>query len=114
MALCQTIGKFYRCLSLTLAPSRSYRDDTMRSGPEQLKDWMHRRRFLQRETAEYLGWDETYVSQLLNARRSPGLDNAVHMERLTGIPVEAWASDELDKLAAATATSSGKLRHGKA
>ena len=66
------------------------------TGAEQLKDWMHRRRFMQREAAEYFGWDETYVSQLVNGRRSPGLENAIAIERLTGIPVEAWSSSSLD------------------
>jgi len=69
----------------------------MKSGPDQFKDWMHRRRFLQRESAEYLGFDETFVSQLVNGRRSPGLDNAIIIERKTGIPVEAWLSDDTDK-----------------
>lgn len=69
----------------------------MKSGAEQLKDWMHRRRFLQREAAEHLGFDETFVSQLVNGRRVPGLDNAIIIERHTGIPVEAWLSHDDDK-----------------
>lgn len=68
----------------------------MQSGAQQLKDWMHRRRFMQQEAAEYFGWDETYISQLVNGRRSPGLDNAVKIERATGIPVEAWVTTEVD------------------
>jgi transcriptional regulator with XRE-family HTH domain len=68
----------------------------VKNGPEQLKDWMHRRRFMQKEAAEYLGWDETYVSRILTGGRIPGLDNAIHLERMTGIPVEVWASSELD------------------
>jgi len=71
----------------------------MKLGPEQLKDWMHRRRFLQREAADFLGFDETFVSQLVNGRRVPGLDNAIRIERKTGIPVEAWLSHEDDKSA---------------
>ena len=62
----------------------------MKSGPEQLKDWMHRRKFLQAEAAEYLGVHFTFVCRLVSGKRSPGLDNAVKIERLTGIPVEAW------------------------
>lgn len=69
----------------------------MKSGAEQLKDWMIRRRFLQREAAEHLGFDETFVSQLVNGRRTPGLDNAILIERETGIPVEAWLSHADDK-----------------
>jgi len=64
----------------------------MKSGAEQLKDWMHRRRFLQREAAEHLGFDATFVSQLVNGARIPGLDNAIKIERETGIPVEAWST----------------------
>lgn len=67
----------------------------MKTGAEQLKDWMHRRRFMQKEAAEYFGWDETYISQLVNGKRQPGLDNAIKIERESGIPVEAWASTEL-------------------
>lgn len=76
----------------------SRREDTrMQPGPEQLKDWMERRRFNQRETAAHFDWDETFVSALLNGRRSPGLSNALRIERETGIPVEAWASSELSE-----------------
>lgn len=80
----------------------------MKSGPEQLKDWMHRRRFLQREAAEYLGFDETFVSHLVNGKRSPGLDNAIILERRTGIPVEAWLSDDADTSEAADMVGSKK------
>lgn len=69
----------------------------MDSGATQFKDWMHRRRFMQREAAAYFGWHETYISQLLSGTRTPGLDNAVTIERLTGIPIEAWASSRVDK-----------------
>jgi transcriptional regulator with XRE-family HTH domain len=69
----------------------------MKSGAEQLKDWMHRRRFLQKEAAEHFGFDVTFVSQLVNGKRTPGLDNAILIERATGIPVEAWLSHEDDK-----------------
>lgn len=68
----------------------------MESGSEQLRDWMRRRGFKQADAARYLGVDEPYVSVLLSGKRTPGLDNAVKLERLTGIPVEAWASSELD------------------
>ena len=86
----------------------------MNTGPEQLKDWMHRRRFLQRETAEYIGFDESYISQLLSRTRSPGLDNAVKIERATGIPVEAWASSEMTKAEADMPERPRKPRLAKA
>lgn len=69
---------------------------------------MHRRRFMQREAAEYLGWDETYVSRLLSGTRVPGLDNAIHLERMTGIPVEVWASSALDNDSDTVAAESRK------
>jgi transcriptional regulator with XRE-family HTH domain len=86
----------------------------MKSGAEQLKQWMHKRQFMQREAAEYFGWDETYVSQLVNGRRTPGLDNAIVIERKTGIPVEAWASIELDNSETTEPVTVGKSKHDKA
>lgn len=86
----------------------------MKSGPEQLKDWMHRRRFMQREAADYFGWHETYISHLLSGARTPGLDNAVTIERLTGIPIEAWVSSELDKLETVGAANTKIGRKNKA
>ena len=65
----------------------------MKSGADQLRDWMERRGFNQTETATYLAFDMPYISQLVNGARNPGLTNAVHIERKTGIPVEAWATE---------------------
>jgi transcriptional regulator with XRE-family HTH domain len=69
----------------------------MKSGPDQLRDWMGRRRFNQSEAAKYLGLTEPNLSIFVNAIRRPGLDNAINIERLTGIPVEAWASKNIDE-----------------
>ena len=71
----------------------------MQSGPEQLRDWMRRRGFTQADAARYLEYNEPMVSRILSGGYSPGLKNAIHLERLTGIPVEAWASglDENDE-----------------
>lgn len=81
----------------------------MKTGAEQLKDWMHRRRFLQQEAAEHFGWPDSYISHLVHGRRLPALDNAIKIERETGIPVEAWMSSELDK-ANGTAPGNGRNR----
>jgi transcriptional regulator with XRE-family HTH domain len=86
----------------------------MKSGPEQFKDWCIRRGFMQREAADYFGWHETYISHLLSGARTPGLDNAVTIERLTGIPIEAWVSSEIDKLATVGAETSKPVRKNKA
>ncbi len=69
----------------------------MVTGAEQLGDWMARRGFNKTETAEFLGFDITFFSKLINGHRNPGLTNAVHIERLTGIPVEAWMASEHDE-----------------
>lgn len=69
--------------------------DAMKEGRLQLKDWIHRRVFMQREAAAYLNLDETFLSQIVNGKRQPGLKNAIEIERLTGIPVEAWVPSEV-------------------
>lgn len=86
----------------------------MKSGAEQLKDWMHRRRFMAREAAEYFGWHESFISQLINSVRTPGLENAVKIERESGIPVEAWLPTEGDKSGEAVSVSAAKSRRDKA
>lgn len=58
---------------------------------------MARRGFNQTEAAAFFEWDITFLSKLLNGHRKPGLTNAIRIERLTGISVEAWeVSGELD------------------
>ena len=69
----------------------------MQSGAEQLREWMRRAKFSQAELARHLGFEESYVSVLLSGKRTPGLENAIKIERRTGVMVEAWASSELDE-----------------
>lgn len=69
----------------------------MKTGAEQLVDWMRRRGFTARDTANHFDWDETFISKLVKGHRLPGLTNAIRIERETGIPVEAWVSSELDE-----------------
>lgn len=74
---------------------------------------MKRRGFNQTQTAEHFGWDPTFISQLLAdppRRRKPGLDNAIKIERETGIPVEAWSSSALDESDEVIAGTRGKGR----
>lgn len=54
---------------------------------------MKRRGFNQREAGEYLGFGETYMSQLLSGARSPLLANALTIEKKTGIVVDSWVSE---------------------
>lgn len=81
-------------------------------GPTQFRDWMVRRGFNQAEAAKYLGFTEPYLSQLLSEDRCPGLRNSIHIERMTGISVEAWASQLADEDRRQTAIA-GKPRVGK-
>lgn len=67
----------------------------MRPGRDQLRDWMERRRFNQREAAEFLGLNDVHFSQILNNKRQPGLANAIRLEQRTGISVESWALSQL-------------------
>lgn len=85
----------------------------MKSGPEQFRDWMERRGVNQREAAELLSITDVFVSQILNNVRTPGLANAVKIERLTGIPVESWLLTELSDSAAVLELASGKRKQAK-
>ena len=82
------------------------------SGPSQFRDWMARRGFNQSDAATHLGFGEPYLSQLLSAERFPGLTNAIHIERMTGISVEAWAS-QLAEDARRQPAMAGKRRVAK-
>jgi transcriptional regulator with XRE-family HTH domain len=83
---------------------------TMQAGSEQFKDWMRRRGFTQADAARYLEFEESYVSVLTSGKRSPGLANAILIERHTGIPVEAWTSTELDESAEPAPVHGGKRK----
>ena len=67
----------------------------MKSAAAQLREWIDRRGYRQNEAAGMLGIHETFISHLLSGRRTPGLDRAVKIERLTGIPAGAWVSRRL-------------------
>ena len=75
---------------------------------------MHRRLFMAREAAEHFGWHESFISQLINGVRVPGLENAVKIERETGIPVEAWLPTSVDKAGEPVAAGASKSRRYKA
>ena len=68
----------------------------IQTGAQQLLDWMKRRGFSKMDAAAHFGWSLTFISKLVNGRRSPGLANAITIERETGIPVEAWLSGRMD------------------
>jgi plasmid maintenance system antidote protein VapI len=63
----------------------------MQSGPQQLREWMGRRVYNMTETADFLGLKLPFVSLLLSGKRTPSRETAVKIERLTGVPVQAWS-----------------------
>jgi transcriptional regulator with XRE-family HTH domain len=69
----------------------------MPTGPDLLRAWIARSKLNQREAALRLGFDQTFLSQILNKLRSPGLINAIKIERVTGIVVESWVPIESGK-----------------
>lgn len=60
------------------------------NGRTRLLAWMNRAGLNQKETARDIGLNYTQLSKILTGRQTPGLRNAVLIERYTGIPVEAW------------------------
>jgi plasmid maintenance system antidote protein VapI len=66
-------------------------------GPKELRDWMDRRGFNCEEAARNLGMHPSMLTKLANGTRNAGLKIALRIERKTGIPVEAWESDQSDK-----------------
>jgi len=84
----------------------------MRSGPKEFRDWMRRRGFTQADASRYLEYTEALVSKILAGTHNLGLRNAIHVERLTGIPVEVWAS-ELDDESESVVAGNGKRKVAK-
>lgn len=75
---------------------------------------MKRSRINQREAARIIGVHYTFLNQILAGRRTPGLANAVTIERETGIPVAAWAPTEGGSAAGSTAKEADNSHVGKA
>ena len=72
-------------------------------GRERLRDWMDRSKLNQTETSRLLGFDPVFLSQILTGKRRPGLDNAIAIERVTGISVESWTLTDVSELHGALA-----------
>lgn len=58
---------------------------------------MSRREFNNQAASDYLGLDKSVVTKLASGLRKAGLKIALLLERKTGIPVEAWVSDDADE-----------------
>lgn len=87
---------------------------TVQTPIERLGQWIERSKLNQTEAAAVIGMEKTQLSHILNAKRTPGLQNAVKIERATGIPAEAWLSTEMDETAEAVGAGPRKSRVGKA
>lgn len=87
----------------------------MQNGRARLRAWIERSQFgSQKEAADVLGFDHTFLSQILNGHRQPGLRNAVAIERIAGIPVEAWVPTEGDDSSETVTAGARNRRNGKA
>lgn len=69
------------------------------TGPERLEAYRKRFRLKQFELADLLRMHFTTLSQVLAGKRRPGLDTALRIEELTGIPVSSWSERRRGKSA---------------
>ena len=63
----------------------------MISGRKRLRQWLDRSKLRQSEAAKTLGVHQVVLSLWLSGKRRPGRENALLLERETGIPVESWS-----------------------
>lgn len=82
----------------------------MLEGQKRLRDWMERSKLTQRAAAMLLGMHYTFLNQILNSDRSPALATAVRIERVTGIPVEAWMPTGVDSERELVGAKAGKRK----
>lgn len=81
---------------------------------ERLAQWIERSKLNQAEAARIIGMDPTQLSHILLRRRRPGLDNAVKIEKATGIQPDAWVPIDEDDSTSSEFDHAPKLLHGKA
>ena len=102
------------CVSDLRIVQRMALDKTALVGRDRLREWMDRSKLNQTETAQLLGFDAVFLSQILNGHRRPGLDNAITIERVTGISVESWSLNDLRELQVAVVAYPKTKRNSKA
>lgn len=73
-----------------MAIARDTATETALTGRSRLRQWIDRSKLNQLEASEIIGFDKTALNHILTGKRTPGLQNALKIERATGIPVEAW------------------------
>lgn len=82
--------RWHRGYITGMATERDTAPDTVTGGRVRLRQWIDRSKLNQLEAAEVMGFDKTALNHILTGKRTPGLQNALKIERATGIPVEAW------------------------
>lgn len=85
----------------------------MSSGPEELREWIGKRFGSYTEAADHLGLDASVVTKLANGTRNAGLKIALLLHRKTGIPVDAWVSDDEDIMAGIARSNIRKSKSDK-
>lgn len=59
-------------------------------GGDEMRKVREQRNLSQREVAEMLGISNNEVSDYENGRKTPGLERAVKIEKVLGVPCEVW------------------------
>jgi transcriptional regulator with XRE-family HTH domain len=68
-------------------------DEEPKSPHARLRAWRKRRGYTQDVAAKRLGLSQAMVSDLEQGKRGPSRDDAIVIERETGIAIEAWSDD---------------------
>jgi DNA-binding XRE family transcriptional regulator len=107
---CKRLADSEKVITLRLTDSKrgAYDVAIMKSGPDRLREWIERSKCNQTEAAKLLGFTKVFLSQILNGVRTPGLANAINIQRVTGISVESWAVTDVSS---ADDCESDKRRH---
>lgn len=85
----------------------------MKSGAQQLQDWVERREFNYTEAARFLGIDKSVMTKLANGTRRAGLMMAHKIEQRAGIPAESWLSGYRDTVSKPAARNGRKRKTDK-
>lgn len=71
----------------------------MTIGSQRLREWRYENGVTQRDLGAQVGAYALSISQYELGKKRPGIDAAVALERVTGIPVAAWTEDAAAEVA---------------
>ena len=77
----------------------------MTRGRRRLLQWLERSKLNQKEGARAIRLEKAQMNKIVHGIRRPGLDAAVKIERVTGIPPRDWAAFLKDESATRSADS---------